>query len=95
MSHVLILEVWSAHGAIQPGMLDFSPRTVRTTTIVKLCTVLGWSQCFAILEWGLVNPEKIVGFLDRRKVDMYFQSYYLSLYDSLRSTREFSTVPQK
>ena len=31
-----------------------------------------------------MNSEKIAEFLDRMKVDMYFQSYYLSLYDTLR-----------
>ena len=57
-------------GPIQPGMLDFCPRTVQTLTIGKSCSVLGQSQCFAI--WGMVNPEKIAEFLNRMKVDMYF-----------------------
>ena len=50
-------------GAIQPGMLDFSPRTVKTVTIAKSCSILGRSQRFAILEWGLLNPENIEQFL--------------------------------
>ena len=45
-------------GTIQPGMLDFSPRTVQTSTIAELCSVLGRSQWFVILEWGLVNPNE-------------------------------------
>ena len=71
-------------GAIQSGMLDFSPRTVQTCVIAKSCIILEWSQQFAILEWGLVNPEKIVSFLTRTKTDVYFRNYYISIYDSLR-----------
>ena len=48
---VLILEVWTTlEQYVQPGMLDFSPRTVKTVTIAKSCSILGWSQRFAILE---------------------------------------------
>ena len=46
--------------------------------------MMGWSQRFAILEWGLVNPEKISDFLHRMKVDKIFRSHYYGLYDSLR-----------
>ena len=62
-------------GVIQPGMLDFSPRTVQTSTIAKSCSVLGRSQHFMILEWGLVNLKKIAEFLDRMKFNMYILSY--------------------
>ena len=72
------------HGAMQPGMLDFSPKTVQTATIAKSCTILGQSQRFAILEWGLVNPEKIEQFLERMNSDLFFRNYYFGLYDSLR-----------
>ena len=37
----------------------FSPKTVQTATIAKFCSMIGRSQRFAILEWGLVNLEKI------------------------------------
>ena len=83
-------------GPIQPGMLDFCPRTVQILTIAKSFSVLGRSQSFEILEWGLVNPEILVEFLDRMKVDMHFQPYYLSQYDSLRLLHKRSlTVPHK
>ena len=65
-------------------MLEFNPRTVQTTTIAKFCSMMGRSQRFAILEWGLVNPEKISEFLQRMKVDQKFRTYYYELYDSLR-----------
>ena len=52
-------------GLKRPGILEFCPKTVQTSTIAKLCSLLGRSQCLAILEWGLVNPEKIAEFLDR------------------------------
>ena len=45
--------------SIQPGMLEFNPRTVQTATIAKFCSMLGRSQIFAILKWGLVNKEKV------------------------------------
>ena len=46
--------------------------------------MMGRSQRYAILEWGLVNPEKISVFLQRMKVDQKFRIYYYMLYDSLR-----------
>ena len=33
--------------SIQPGMLDFNPKTVQTTTTAKFCSVIGRSQRFA------------------------------------------------
>ena len=71
-------------GSIQPGMLEFNSKTFQTTTIAKFCSMMGQSQRFAILEWGLVNPEKIFEFLHRMKVDKIYRSYYYVLYDSLR-----------
>ena len=70
--------------SIQPGMLVFNPKSVQSTTIAKFCSMMGQSQRFAILEWGLVNPEKIFEFLHRMKVDKIYRSYYYVLYDSLR-----------
>ena len=46
--------------------------------------MMGESQRFLILEWSLVNPEKISDFLQRMKVDQKFRTYYYGLYDSLR-----------
>ena len=46
--------------------------------------MMGQSQRFAILEWGLVNPETISEFLHRMKVDQKFRSYYYSLFDFLK-----------
>ena len=54
--------------SIQPGMLEFNPKSVQTTTIAKFCSMMGQSQRFAILEWGLVNPEKISEFIHRMKI---------------------------
>ena len=68
----------------QPGMLEFNPKTVLISTIAKFCSMIGRSQRFSILEWGLVNPEKIYEFLQSMKVDQRFRSYYYRLYDSLR-----------
>ena len=68
--------------SIQPGMLEFNPKTVQTATIAKFCSKMGRSQRFAILEWGLFNPEKISEFLQRMKVDQKFRTYYYRLYDS-------------
>ena len=70
-------------GALQPGMLDFSPKTVQTSMIAKSCVVLGRSQRLRILEWALVNPEKITSFLKRMKTDGYFRNYYIVIYDAL------------
>ena len=69
--------------SIQPGMLEFNPKSVQTTTIAKFCSMMGQSQRFAILEWGLVNPEKISEFIHRMKIDKGFRSYYHGLYDSI------------
>ena len=65
--------------SIQSGMLKFNPRTVQTATIAKFCSMIGRSQSFAILEWGLVNPEKISVFLQRMKVYQKFRTYYYGL----------------
>ena len=70
--------------SIQPSMLEFNPKPVQSTTIAKFCAMMGRSQRFVILEWGLVNPEKISEFLHRMKIDKIFRSYYHILYDSLR-----------
>ena len=72
------------HRAVQPGMLEFSPRTVKTITISTSCSNLGRSQRFTILEWGLLNPEKIEQFFQRMILDLFFRNYYFGLYDSLR-----------
>ena len=64
-------------------MLEFNPKTVQTTTIAKFCSMMGRSQRFAILKWGLVNLEKISEFLHRMKVDKIFRSYYYGMYDML------------
>ena len=64
-------------------MLEFNPRTVQVATIAKFCATTGRSQRFAILEWGLVNLEKIIEFLERMQKDMCFRSYYHSIYDAL------------
>ena len=66
---------------IQSEMLDFSPKTVQTSMIAKSCVVLGRSQQFTILEWALVNPEKITSFLMRMKIEGYFRNYYIAMYD--------------
>ena len=62
--------------SIQPGMLEFNPKSVQTTTIAKFCYMMGRSQKCTILEWGLVNLENISEFLYRMKVDKIFRSYY-------------------
>ena len=51
--------------------------------IAKSCVVLGRSQRLRILEWALVNPEKITSFLKRMKTDGYFRNYYIVIYDAL------------
>ena len=71
-------------GFIQPGMLEFNPRTVQAAMIAKFCATTGRSQRFAILDWGLVNPEKITEFLERMERDMFFRSYYHGIYVALR-----------
>ena len=71
-------------GSIQPGMLEFNSRTVQVAKIAKFCATTGRSQRFAILEWGLVNPEKITEFLKRMERDLCFRSYYHGIYDTLR-----------
>ena len=37
--------------SIQPGMLEFNPKIVQTTTIAKFYSMMGRSQRLAILEW--------------------------------------------
>ena len=68
----------------QQGMLEFSPATVQPTTISKFCSKNGRVQRLAILEWGLVNPEKITEFLNRMKKDSRFRSHYHGVYDAIR-----------
>ena len=63
---------WKGPASIQPGMLEFNPKSVQTATIAKFCSMKGRSQRLPILEWGLVNPEKISVFLQRMKVDKIF-----------------------
>ena len=70
--------------SIQVGMLEFNPFTVQTSTKSKFSSLMGRSQRIAILEVGLVNPEKISEFLQRMRVDQRFRIYYYGLYDSLR-----------
>ena len=70
--------------AVQPGMLEFSSRTVKTIIIVNSCSILGGSQRFSILEWGLLNPVKIEQFFKRMILDLFFRNYYFGLYDALR-----------
>ena len=65
-------------------MLEFNPRTVQKSTIAKFCSMMGRSLRFAILERGLVNPEKISEFLQRIKVDKKFRTCHYGFYDSLR-----------
>ena len=65
--------------SIQPGMLEFNPRTVQLATIGKFCSMMGRSKKFAILEWGLVNLEKISEVLQRMKVDQKFITFFNSL----------------
>ena len=74
----------TSRGLERPGMLDFSPRTVKTVTIAKSCSILGRSQRFAILKWGLLNLKKIDQFFNRMNSDFFFRNYYFGLYDSLR-----------
>ena len=69
-------------------MLEFNPKTVQTTTMAKFCSMLGRSQRFADMEWGLVNPEKISEFLHKMNIDQKFITYYYGLYD-------FKTFVQK
>ena len=68
----------------QQGMLEFSPATVQSTTISKFCSKNSRVQRLAILEWGLVNPEKITEFLNRMKKDSRFRLYYHGVYDAVR-----------
>ena len=70
--------------SMEAGMLDFNPTTVNYSTISKFCSVNQRIQRLAILEWGLVNPEKIGYFFDRMKSDSRFRNCYLSVYDALR-----------
>ena len=41
-------------------------------------------QQLPILEWSLVNPQKISKFLNRMKTDSRFRGYYHSVYDAVR-----------
>ena len=68
--------------SIQPGMLEFYPKSVQTSTIAKFCSMKGRSQIFAILEWRLVNPKKISEFLKRMKTDKRFTRLYKRIFDS-------------
>ena len=70
--------------SIQQGMLQFYPAMVQPSTISKFCSMNGQIQQLAILEWGLVNPEKISEFLNRMKIDSRFRLYYHSVYDAVR-----------
>ena len=56
---------------------------MKTTNIAVSCSTLGRSQSFSILEWGLLNPEKIEQLFQRMKSDLFFRNYYFGLYDSL------------
>ena len=70
--------------SIQGGMLDFNPAKVLFSTISKFCSMNRRIQQLAILEWSLVNPDKISEFFNRMKTDSRFRNYYLSVYDALR-----------
>ena len=69
--------------SMKAGMLDFNPTTVMYSTISKFCSANQRIQRLAILEWGLMNPEKISYFFDRMKSDSRFRNYYQSVYDAL------------
>ena len=61
--------------SILVNMLEFNPRTVQVAMIGKFGATTGRSQRFAILEWGLVNPEKISEFLHKMKVNKILFRY--------------------
>ena len=69
---------------MQAGMLDFNPAKVYYSTISKFCSTNQRIQRLAILEWSLVNPEKISDFFNRMKSDARFRNYYLTVYNALR-----------
>ena len=57
---------------------------MKTITIATSCSTIGRSQRFSILEWRLLNPEKIEQFFQRMISDLFFRNYYFGFYDSLR-----------
>ena len=61
--------------SMQAGMLDFNPTKVNYLMISKFCSRNQRIQRLAILEWSLVNPEKISDFFNRMKTDARFRNY--------------------
>ena len=70
--------------SMQAGMLDFNPACVQPAEVSKFCSANNRIQRFAIVEWSIMNPEKIVEFFDRMRKDSRFRNYYNNVYDPLR-----------
>ena len=70
--------------SMQAGMLDFNPACVQPAEVSKFCSANNRIQRFAIVEWSIMNPEKIVDFFDRMRKDSRFRNYYNNVYDPLR-----------
>ena len=57
---------------------------IKSKEIGKLCTEVGRSQRWSLLEWGRMYPSELPKFFQRMESDEGFRRFYRSLYDAMR-----------
>ena len=69
---------------MEAGLLKFDPSVDVCSKIGEQCSNLGRSQCWCILEWARMYPEKFKAFFSRMSRDVEFRLYYKMIYDCMR-----------
>lgn len=57
---------------------------IKSKEIGRLCTEVGRSQRWSLLEWGRMYPSERPKFFQRMESDEGFRKFYRSLYDAMR-----------
>ena len=73
-------------GVIKVPLLYIDISQVKSKDIGKICTVVGRSQRWFLLEWGRMNPSELTKFFCRMENDVRFRKFYGGIYDGLRLT---------
>jgi len=71
-------------GGIKIPLLYIDISRVKSKDIGKICTDIGRSQRWSLLEWGRMNPSELTKFFVRMEKDVGFQRFYGGLYDGMR-----------
>ena len=76
-------------GLMRPGgvkfpILDLKIESAKSKEIGRVCSEMGRSQRWSLLEWGRMNPRGLKTFFVRMTRDVGFQRFYANLYDGMR-----------